>query len=55
MSEIYFSNFQLEENTEYFLYIGELKHFFKRSHDPHIQPEIRFHRHCPGYIRAIQL
>lgn len=27
MSEIYFSNFQLEENTEYFLYIGELKNY----------------------------
>ena len=27
MSEIYFSNFQLEEDTEYFLYIGELKNY----------------------------
>ncbi len=27
MSEIYFSNFQLEEETEYFLYIGELKNY----------------------------
>ena len=27
MSDIYFSNFQLEEDTEYFLYIGELKNY----------------------------
>lgn len=27
MSEIYFSNFQLEEDTNYFLYIGELKNY----------------------------
>jgi hypothetical protein len=27
MSEVYFSNYQLEENTEYFLYIGELKNY----------------------------
>ena len=27
MSEIYFTNFQLEEGTEYFLYIGELKNY----------------------------
>jgi hypothetical protein len=27
MSEIYFSNFQLEEETQYFLYIGELKNY----------------------------
>ena len=27
MSEIYFSNFRLEENTEYFLYVGELKNY----------------------------
>jgi len=27
MTEIYFSNFQLEEDTEYFLYIGELKNY----------------------------
>jgi hypothetical protein len=27
MSEIYFSNLQLEEDTEYFLYIGELKNY----------------------------
>lgn len=27
MSEVYFSNYQLEENTDYFLYIGELKNY----------------------------
>jgi len=27
MSDIYFSNFQLEEDTQYFLYIGELKNY----------------------------
>ncbi len=27
MSSIYFSNYQLKENTEYFLYIGELKNY----------------------------
>jgi len=27
MSDIYFTNFQLEEDTEYFLYIGELKNY----------------------------
>ncbi|MBW2603667.1 MAG: hypothetical protein JRE28_05030 [Deltaproteobacteria bacterium] len=27
MSDIYFSNFQLEEDTEYFFYIGELKNY----------------------------
>lgn len=27
MSKIYFSNFQLEDDTEYFLYIGELKNY----------------------------
>ena len=27
MSDIYFTNFQLEEGTEYFLYIGELKNY----------------------------
>ncbi|MBU0769159.1 MAG: hypothetical protein KJ687_08710, partial [Proteobacteria bacterium] len=27
MPDIYFSNFQLEEDTEYFLYIGELKNY----------------------------
>lgn len=27
MTEIYFSNFQLEENTEYFLFVGELKNY----------------------------
>jgi len=27
MTDILFSNFQLEENTEYFLYIGELKNY----------------------------
>jgi len=27
MSDIYFSNYQLEENTDYFLYIGELKNY----------------------------
>ncbi|MBL7181415.1 MAG: ATP-grasp domain-containing protein [Pseudomonadota bacterium] len=27
MAEIYFSNFQLEEGTEYFLFIGELKNY----------------------------
>ena len=27
MSDIYFSNFQLKENTQFFLYIGELKNY----------------------------
>ncbi len=27
MSDIYYSNFQLKENTEYFIYIGELKNY----------------------------
>ena len=27
MSELYYSNIQLEEDTEYFLYIGELKNY----------------------------
>ena len=27
MPDIYFSNFKLEEDTEYFLYIGELKNY----------------------------
>ena len=27
MAEIYYSNFQLEEDTEYFLFIGELKNY----------------------------
>ncbi|MBW2492903.1 MAG: ATP-grasp domain-containing protein [Deltaproteobacteria bacterium] len=32
MSDIYFSNFQLEENTEYFFYIGELKNYGLNSY-----------------------
>lgn len=27
MAEVYFSNFRLEEDTEYFLYVGELKNY----------------------------
>ena len=27
MSEIYFSNYQLQDNVHYFLYIGELKNY----------------------------
>jgi len=32
MSDIHFSNFQLEEDTEYFFYIGELKNYGLNTH-----------------------